>query len=115
MLQGTYWWPTIVEDTSLFITLCNECGEKEEELPNEVDPTNTNTSKEIVLYKNKTVDWRTPLIEYIVHSKLNTDTQREQRTIICKSENFTVENGKLKKLEKDGTTKTCIAGFQIKR
>lgn len=87
ILQGAYWWPTIAKDISLFIILCSECGEKEEP-PKEVDLTNPNTSREMVPYKKTTDDWRTPLIEYIVHGRLSTGTQREQREIIWESKNL---------------------------
>lgn len=42
-----------------------------------------------------------------------TKTQQEQKAIIQESEHYTLEEGELKKLERNGTTKICIAGVQI--
>lgn len=77
ILQGAYWWHTIAEKTSLFITLCTKCGKKKELLI-EVDLTNPSTLREIVHYKKMVENWRTFLIDYIFHDELSTGIQRKQ-------------------------------------
>ena len=116
VLQRPYWWPTIAEDISILITLCTECEGQGEELPTEVNLSKSSNGTDIIPYKETFNDWRTPLVEYMAHGKFKIDaeTQRGQREIIRESENFTLEKGKLQKLERNGMTKICIAGYQIK-
>ena len=116
VLQGPYWWPTIAEDISIFITLCTDCNKQGEELPTEVNSSKPGNGTDIMPYKETFNNWRTPLIENLAHGKfkLEMNTQRGQRKIVRDSEYFTLEKRKLQKLGKDGTTKICIAGYQIK-
>ena len=108
VLQGPYWWPTIAEDVSLLITLCTECGGQGEELPTTASSSESD--------KETFNDWRTPLVKYMAHEnfKMDAETQRGQRETIRESEIFTLEKRKLRKLKKNGMTKICIAGYQIK-
>ena len=61
-------------------------------------------------------DWRKLLVEYMAHERftMNAETQRGRRETIRESEIFTLEKGKLRKLEKNRRTKICIADYQIK-
>ena len=117
VLQGLYWWPTIAEDVSLLITLCTECKGQGEELPTKESFSQPSDRTDIIPCKKTFSDWRTPLVEYMAHGKFKMDaeTQREQRETIRESEIFTLEKGKLRKIEKNGMTKICIADYHIKR
>ena len=116
VLQGPYWWPTIAEDVSLLITLCTECKGPGKELPIEGSSSQPSQETELIPYKETFNDWRTPLVEYMTRGKFKMDmeTQRRQQELIRESEFFTVEKGKLRKLEKNGRAKICIADYQIK-
>ena len=116
VLQGPYWWPTIAEDISILITLCTECKGQGEELPKEGNPSGSSNAANIIPYKETFNDWQTPLVEYMAQGefKLQTKTQRGQRETVRDREHFTLENGKLRKIEECGRTKICIANYQIK-
>ena len=94
VLQGPYWWPTIAEDISIFLSLCIKCKGHGEELPTEVNASEPSTKTDIILYKKTFNDWRTPLVKYTAHGKfkLEIETQRGQRKTIRDSEHFTLEN-----------------------
>ena len=84
ILQESYWWPTIAEDISLFITLCTRCREKREELATEGGPHEPSTLKSVISYRETLNAWRTPLIQYLTHGeiKVGTLTKSEHREII---------------------------------
>ena len=54
ILWESYWWPTIAEDLSLFITLCTGCCGKGEELATDGDLHEPSTAKSSV-HHNETV------------------------------------------------------------
>ena len=116
ILRESYWWPTIAEDLSLFITLCIGCRGKGEELATDEDPPKPSTAENSIHHNEVVHDWRTPYIEYLTDGeiKVGTLTRREHVEVVRRSKFFTIKDGKIRKLEKKGSTRECIAGDQIK-
>jgi hypothetical protein len=85
-------------------------------VPTEASSSEPGTGADIIPYKETFNDWRTPLVEYLAHGrfKMDIETQRAQRKLLRDSDFFTLEKEKLRKLEKFGMAKICIAGYQIK-
>ena len=104
----------MAKDISLLITLCPKCEGHGEELPTEVNSSEPSNGTGIIPYKDTFNNWRTPLVEYMAHGKFKIDaeTQRGQRETIREREIITLEKRKLRKLEKNGMTKICIAGYK---
>jgi hypothetical protein len=96
----------------LFITLCTGCRGKGDKLVPKEGSHEPTTAKDAIPYEETLHDWRTTIIEYLTQGeiKVGTLTRREHREIIRRSEFFTMDKGKLKRVEKNGKIKECIAG-----
>ena len=94
ILNGPYWWPTIVQDTDDYINgECPKCKKK------------TTTKIQFgAITTNSQKDWRIPFIDYLSHGRLTIPaTVSQRRQIAIRSRPFQLVNGKqLIKEEADG-------------
>lgn len=69
---GPYWWPTIPPDIDHLCKECRVCW------PN-ISLEHSVDCKTITIKEKEELDWRTPFIDYLIHSRLTTEASTIQR------------------------------------
>ena len=110
-LQGNRWWPTMgLSDIQMYIMYdCPSCRTRFQ------GPLHNIICGSIAIQSRDNKDWRRLLVEYLTYGYLKGPriSKNQHKRITRQSQEYFIEEGKLKKIFPNGDIKICIAGREI--